>query len=401
MNLHPRFLSFLATLLLGMSITTPRVQAADIDESPLPIQAEQTFVELEFNRPIVLTHANDGSNRVFVAEQDGLVRVFDNDADAVQTADYLDFRTKVVYQDNQNEEGLLGLAFHPQYKKNGYFYIYYTTTDAPHTSVVSRFNVSKDDPNKADPKSELEILRVAQPFWNHNGGTIAFGPDGYLYIALGDGGAANDPHRNGQNLNTWLGSILRIDVDHKSKGKNYSVPKDNPFVGQAGAKPEIWAYGVRNIWRLSFDSKTGTCWASDVGQDIWEEIDIIVKGGNYGWNLREGKHKFGPNGVGPRKDLIEPIWEYKHDVGKSITGGHVYRGTKFPELAGHYLYADYVTGLIWALQYDESKKVVTANRSISWPAGADPLPVMSFGEDEQGELYMLTPSGHVFRFMKK
>ncbi len=374
--------------------------AAEIDESPLPIRAEQTFFDLEFRRPIVLTHAGDGSDRVFVAEQEGVVRVFENDPEAQESSVFLDIESQVVYKDDQNEEGLLGLAFHPKYKENGHLFVYYTTTDAPHTSVVSRFTVSADDPQKVDPATEVEILRIPQPFWNHNGGTIAFGPDGYLYIALGDGGAANDPHRNGQNLKTLLGSVLRIDVDRKSGKKNYAIPPDNPFVNTPGARPEIYAYGIRNIWRLSFDPETGLCWASDVGQDLWEEIDIIVKGGNYGWNLREAKHKFGPQGSEPREDLIEPIWEYHHSIGKSITGGHVYRGKRLPELAGSYLYADYVTGRIWALKYDAAAKKVTANRSISWPEGADPLPVMSFGEDEQGEAYMLTPSGHIFGFVK-
>ncbi len=400
MKMLPRMTLVFSALVLTVSILSAAGRAAEIDESPLAIRATQAFIDLEFRRPIVMTYAGDGSDRLFVAEQEGVIRVFKNDQDATESSPFLDIESKVVYKDNENEEGLLGFAFHPKYKENGHLFVYYTTTDAPHTSVVSRFTVSADNPQHVDPKTEVEILRIPQPFWNHNGGTIAFGPDGYLYIALGDGGAGNDPMGNGQNLKTWLGSILRIDVDHKSDGKNYSIPKDNPFVKTPGARPEIYAYGVRNIWRLSFDRKTGLCWAADVGQNIWEEIDIIVKGGNYGWNLREAKHKFGPNGVGPRKDLIDPIWEYHHDIGKSITGGQVYRGKQFPELEGSYLYADYVSGRIWALKYDADKKVVTANRSISWPEGVDPLPVMSFGEDEQGEAYMLTPSGHIFGFEK-
>lgn len=371
--------------------------AAEVDESPLPIRVERAFPELTIRRPIVLTHAGDGTNRVFVAEQQGVIRVFENDQEVEETKVYFDVESKVSYKDNENEEGLLGLAFHPQYKKNGHFYLYYSTTDAPHTSVLSRFTVSKDDPGKADPKSEVELMRIPQPYWNHNGGTIAFGPDGYLYIALGDGGAGRDPHGNGQNLETLLGAILRIDVDHKQGGKNYAVPADNPFVAKpAGARPEIWAYGVRNIWRLSFDRETGVCWAADVGQDLWEEINIIKKGGNYGWNLREAKHKFGDKGVGPRKDLIDPIWEYHHDIGKSITGGYVYRGKLLPELVGSYLYADYVTGRVWALRYDEAKQKVTANRPIE----SDRLPIMSFGEDEQGEVYCTSHFGIIFRFAK-
>ncbi|MCI0460438.1 MAG: PQQ-dependent sugar dehydrogenase, partial [Gemmataceae bacterium] len=237
--------------------------------------------------------------------------------------------------------------------------------------------------------SEEEILRIERPFWNHDGGTICFGPDGYLYIALGDGGAANDPHGNGQNLKTLLGSVLRIDVDRKENGKPYAIPKDNPFVNRPDAQPEIWCYGLRNVWRMAFDRKTGKLWAGEVGQNLWEEINILTAGGNYGWNLREALHPFGPKGVGPRPDLIDPIWEYHHDTGKSITGGLVYRGKQFPELEGAYLYADYVSGLIWALRYDEAKGRVTAHQRIRDRR----LPIMSFGEDEQGEAYLMTFSG--------
>lgn len=370
---------------------------AEIDESPLPLHTERAFENLEFRRPVALTHAGDGSNRVFVADQYGLIYVFENSPDVEESQVFLDIESRVVYKDNENEEGLLGLAFHPRYRETGEFFVYYTSVEAPHTSVVSRFRVS-DDPNHADPASEEEILRIKQPYWNHNGGTIVFGPDGYLYIVLGDGGSRADPQGNGQNLKTLLGSVLRIDVDRKENGLNYAIPADNPFVGTTdGARPEIWAYGLRNVWRLTFDRETGTCWAGDVGQDVWEEIDIIVKGGNYGWNLREGKHPFGPHGVGPREDLIEPIWEYHHDVGKSITGGHVYRGKELPELAGYYLYGDYVSGILWALKYDMQEKRVVENRTIR---GYN-LPVVSYGEDEEGEVYFTsTLGGTIWQFVR-
>jgi glucose/arabinose dehydrogenase len=348
-------------------------------------------------RPILLTNSGDGSNRIFVPTQQGVVYSFKNDAKTVDTNVFLDLRDRVVYNDNQNEEGFLGMAFHPKYKENGQFFIFYTTKHAPHTNIISRFRVSPDNPNKAEATSEEELLRIPHPYWNHDGGTLCFGPDGMLYIAVGDGGAGNDPHKNGQNVGTVLGKILRIDVDRKENGKNYAIPKDNPFVGTAGAAPEVYALGLRNVWRMAFDRQTGTFWAADVGQNLWEEINLIVKGGNYGWSVREGRHVFGPEGSGPRPDLIEPIWEYDHQVGSSITGGHVYRGKRIPELFGKYLYADYVTGKVWALKYDEAAKKVVSNEAIPTPK----MPIISFGEDELGEVYfnMVTPEGRgIFRF---
>lgn len=353
-------------------------------------------------RPIVLTHANDGSGRIFVATQHGVIHVLKG-PDATESKVFLDLRDRVVYNDRQNEEGFLGLAFHPDYKQNGQFFVYYDSKRLdPHDSAISRFKVSSSDPDKADPGSEELLMKIPAPYWNHNGGTIAFGNDGYLYIGLGDGGSANDPHANGQKMDTWLGKILRIDINKKDAGKNYAVPADNPFVGKADAKPEIYAVGLRNIWRMSFDKQTGTLWCADVGQDLWEEIDLIVKGGNYGWSVREGQHAFGPNGTGARADLIDPIWEYDHLVGSSITGGQVYRGTKVPELVGKYVYADYVTGKLWALKYDEAAKKVISNEAIPTISGSQ-MPVISFGSDGQGELYFMivSPDGKgVFRLAR-
>lgn len=387
-----RYLS--VALVLTLASSSFAQQKQPLPDTPLAIRPVRAFPNLNIELPVLIANAGDGSNRLFVGNQKGILYVMKNDPSVEEPNVFLDISDRVVYKKNENEEGLLGLAFHPKYKTNGEFFLYYNTTDKPHTTVVSRFKVSKDDPNKADPKSEEELLRIPQPYWNHNGGTLAFGPDDYLYIGLGDGGAGGDPHGHGQNLKTWLGSILRIDVDKHDQGKKYAVPKDNPFVGREDAQPEIYAYGFRNIWRMSFDRETGHLWAADVGQNLWEEIDIVVKGGNYGWNLREGFHKFGDKGSEPRQDLIEPIWEYHHDLGKSITGGYVYRGKKVPALAGCYLYADYVTGRMWALKYDEEAKKVVANYALQ----DQKMPIITYGEDEQGEVYCSDMFGNLYRF---
>lgn len=372
----------------------------EVDTTPLPLETAVAFGDLTWTgwdsgadtgrvnplRPIVLTHAGDGSGRTFVATQHGVIHSF-KQGDK-QTNIFLDIQSKVFYSDRENEQGLLGVAFHPKYKEKGEVFVFYTLKQPKLTNVVSRFKVSKDDPNKLDPASEEELLRINHKYWNHDGGTICFGPDGYLYIVLGDGGSGGDPDDNGQNLNTLLGKILRIDIDHKGTQTAYEIPKDNPFVGKKDAKGEIFALGVRNPWRLSFDRKTGQGWFGEVGQNIWEEINLLEKGGNYGWRRRESLHPFADDGTGPKPEFIEPIWEYHHEIGKSITGGFVYRGQERPELQGLYLYADYVTGRLWALKYDEAKKRVVANHPIKDKA----LPIMSYGEDEKGEVYLLTYS---------
>ena len=393
--MQSRFASVVClTLSLFVTVTS---QAADapqpMADTPLAVKAVRAFPELKFRRPVLLTNAGDGSNRIFVCSQQGQIHVFPNKSDVEEAEIFLEWEKKTVYKDQEFEEGILGLAFHPKFKSNGEFFMYYT--EVPHISVISRFKVSKDNPNKADPASEEQILRIPQPYWNHNGGTLAFGPDGYLYIGLGDGGAGNDPHKNGQNPNTMLGKILRIDVDHQDAGKKYAVPKDNPWVGKAGAATEAYAMGIRNTWRMSFDRQTGALWQADVGQDFWEEINLITKGGNYGWNLREGMHKF-KEGSDAKPELIEPIWEYHHAIGKSITGGVVYRGKKVPELQGCYLYGDFVSGKLWALKYDDKAKKVVANYILQ----GDNLPVMTYGEDESGEVYFTAPFGQIFTFAK-
>lgn len=394
----PKCLHFLlfAAIASALCFSTTNVQA-EVDTSALAVAVEKTFtnLETEIRRPIILDHAGDGSNRIFIASQWGQIYVMPNDPDVVDAEMFADLSDRVMYKRNENEEGMLGLAFHPNFRDNGQFFVYYTTKSEPHTSIVSRFH-STDGKAKLD--SEEELMRIPQPFWNHNGGTIVFGPDGYLYIALGDGGKANDPFNNGQNLQTLLGSVLRIDVNNKGEKTAYAIPADNPFVDFKDiARPEIWAYGVRNIWRMTFDRETNQLWAGDVGQNLWEEINLIHRGGNYGWNIREGKHNFSPTASGPRADLIEPIWEYDHEAGKSITGGFVYRGSKVPALAGKYLYADYVTGRVWALDYDYDSGQVKGNHLIT----QGKMPIITFGEDEQGEAYFTTDSHQIYKFTAK
>jgi glucose/arabinose dehydrogenase len=388
-------------------------ETAGVDQSPINVQVESAFPNLVWAdeltgadeglakepRPLLLTGAADGTNRIFVGMQPGTVQVFKNDPAVESATTFLDITDRTHYRvPQENEEGFLGLAFHPKYKENGEFFVYYTgeyDNERDRRSVISRFRVSKDDSNKADPDSEQILLTIPDKFWNHNGGTIVFGPDGYLYIGLGDGGFRADPDGNGQKLGELWGKILRIDVDHKDEGLAYAIPKDNPFVGKEGARGEVWCYGIRNVWRIAFDRETGDLWAGDVGQDLYEEVDIIVKGGNYGWNLREGFHPFGRNGSEPRPDLIEPIWEYPREYGKSVTGGVVYRGPSVPALNGAYLYGDYVSGHIWALWYDKEAKRVSANRTIRENGGT----ITSFGEDDAQEAYFTSQDGGIFKFV--
>ncbi|MEO1992966.1 MAG: PQQ-dependent sugar dehydrogenase [Pirellulales bacterium] len=345
-------------------------------------------------RPLLVTHAHDGSGRRFVLDQGGMIHVFK--AGEKDGKLFLDMRPSTALWKKANEEGLLGLAFHPRHKDNGEFFLCYSVASKPQTEVISRFRVRPDNPDQADPSSEEILLTIDQPFKNHNGGSIAFGNDGFLYIGLGDGGSRNDPFDGGQNLDTLLGKILRIDVDTKDSGNAYGVPSDNPFVGRSGARPEIYAYGFRNPWQISCDRETGRIWVADVGQELWEEIDIVEKGGNYGWSRFEGTLSFGSKTTPSSSDPYRPpLWQYDHQIGKSITGGCVYRGNDIKELSGAYLYGDFVSGLLWALSFDDDTQTVN-NYSIPWNG----LPIFGFGQDEEGNAYVTTssPTGQgVFR----
>jgi len=315
--------------------------------------------------------------------------VFDNSPATTSAGTFLDIRDRV--NDDGDEEGLLGLAFHPQFKSNGYFYVDYTAS-GPDRTVIARYQVDPANANRADKNSQLVLLEISQPYSNHNGGQIVFGPDGYLYIAMGDGGSGGDPHNNGQNPQALLGKILRIDVNSPSAGRNYGIPADNPFVNNAsGYKEEIYAYGLRNPWRFSFDSTTGWLWAADVGQNRIEEIDIIEKGKNYGWRIMEGTECYNPGRGCDTRGLVQPIWEYSHETGQSITGGFVYRGSSVPELVGQYIYADYVSGRIWALRYDGH------GRAINTELVDTPFLISSFGVDRNNELYLCTFNKRIYR----
>ncbi len=377
------------------------ISTEGVDMSPMKIKVERAYPNLRIERPLMIDHGYDGSGRLFIASQLGTIHIVGKDEQIEEAPVFLDISSKVAYRDDQNEEGFLGLAFHPQFKSNGHFFVYYTTTDEKQMSVISRFTVSKSDPNVADPETEVVLMKIKQPYWNHNGGTILFGPDGYLYVGLGDGGLGKDPLLSAQDLSTWLGKILRIDIDNTMPGFNYAIPEDNPFVDTPKAKPEIFAYGFRNIWRMSFDRKTGDFWVADVGQDLWEEVNLVTKGGNYGWSIRESAHPFYQKPGQDISKLIDPIWEYPHvePWGKSITGGLVYRGSQVPSLEGYYVYADYVSGRLWALKYDAEKKKVVENRKINWPPS---LPIVTFGETEDGEVLFSTTTsgGRIYRYVE-
>lgn len=364
--------------------------APPADDLPA-IKLVKPFPKRAFNRPMFLCHAGDGSGRLFLVEQDGRILILPAQPDQ-EPAVFLNIVGKTTRVDN--EEGLLCVAFDPDFKANGFFYIWYSMA-GPRRHVLARLSVSKTNPNAADPASEKILMEISKPFGNHNGSTLAFGKDGFLYISIGDGGNANDPHRNGQNLNSHLAKILRIDVGKDEGGRGYAIPKDNPFVGRADAKPEIFAYGCRNVWRMSFDRETGALYAGDVGQDKWEEVNLIVKGGNYGWNLREGRVKFerssDPAASAAAANFVDPIWIYDRKMGTSITGGYVYRGKRIPGLVGHYVCGDYTIGTIFGLKLKDDK--VAGEKIIL----SQPKNITSFGEDADGELYVMMFDGNLYQ----
>lgn len=354
-------------------------------------QAQDDVELVEFatglNSPAAITHAGD--DRLFVVEKAGYIRIIDTEGN-LKPEPFLDITDRA--DPAGNEQGLLGLAFHPNYGNNGYFFVNYT--DDQDQSHIARFSVNDGNPDLADPDSEFTILTLDQPFTNHNGGDLVFGPDGYLYIGFGDGGSGGDPGNRSQNLSVLLGKMLRIDVD---SGNPYAIPEDNPFVDNPDALDEIWAYGLRNPWRFSFDRETGDLWIADVGQNQIEEIDFQPAssdgGENYGWRCYEGNSTYNTSGCGPQSDYVFPVFEYTHNNGCSVTGGYVYRGTDIPQMEGYYVFADYCTDYIWTLHEEGGEWI---SNQLGQFSGNN---FSTFGEDANGELYVAGYSnGTIFRF---
>jgi glucose/arabinose dehydrogenase len=368
---------------------TPQPSPTASPKFPDPADYRWMSVLSGLELPVDIQNAGDGSGRLFIVERRGRILVWKSGE--LKPAVFLDITGEVDSQ--YTEQGLLGLAFHPDYARTGLIYVNYI--DLNGNTVIARFHVSVDDPNRADPASEVDLLHVDQPYANHNGGGLAFGPDGYLYIGLGDGGSEGDPLGNGQNLQTLLGKMLRIDVDH---GDPYTIPSDNPFV-KGGGLPEIWTYGLRNPWRFSFDRLTGDLFIADVGQDAWEELDVIpagTSGGmNFGWNYYEGKHPY-KNQPPANASFIFPVAEYSHAEGCAVTGGYMFRGAALPQWQGIYFYGDYCSGTVWGLVKDDQG---------NWQAEilfSPPVQITTFGVDEAGEIYLVDyRSGTLLRLVNK
>ncbi len=402
----------LTLALMVLSASAGSLPAAEKDADLPKLATRVAFPNLSFDRPVAMAYPDDGSNRLFVVEQhQAKIWSFTNDRDIKNKHLFLQLPDKIH---RGNEEGLLGLAFHPKFKQNHQFFVYYSADDnGSRHSVVSRFRTSRKDDRVADPASEERIWVSAEdPYENHNGGTIAFGPDGYLYITLGDSGAADDPLSTGQKPNDWFGSILRIDVDHPSDGRPYGIPADNPSRRSpkfAHWASEVYCIGLRNVWKFSFDRKTGDLWAGDVGQNLWEMVHKIENGGNYGWSIKEAFHPFQPQRrqkPDPASPVRPPIVEYPHaptsdrpDSGLSITGGYVYRGKQLPELVGTYVYGDYDSGRIWGLRYENGK--VLASGQMIEVSPKTKLNIASFGEDAHGELYILAFDGRIHELVSR
>jgi glucose/arabinose dehydrogenase len=371
--------------ILALCSCRKKTDLADAEEAPAMDGVKLKMIASGFTSPVYIT-APAGDSRLFIVDQPGVIHIVKNGS--LLSRPFLNIKDRVAYG---GERGLLSLAFHPKYSENGFFYVNYTRRPDGHTHV-ERYSATPDS-DEADPASQKLILMVEQPHANHNGGHIQFGPDGMLYIGMGDGGSAGDPHNHGQDRSTLLGDLLRIDVDG---GDPYSIPADNPFSSQPGMRPEIWAWGLRNPWRFAFDAPSGLLYIADVGQNRYEEIHVapISQGGlNYGWRIMEGKHCYRSETCSS-EGLVLPATEYGHSQGCSITGGYVYRGKAIPNLDGQYFYADYCLGWIKSFRYINGEISVRK----TWKLGVESN-VLSFGLDSAGELYVCFSNGKVYKFV--
>lgn len=384
-----KFILTAVFIVLAIFISDTRVISASSQKSAYII--ENAFPSLTFTNPVGIYSPGKSSTRLFVVEQAGRIYSFENDVNVKIKELFLDIRANVLYG---GEQGLLGLVFHPNYAVNGLFFVNYVTNN-PRRTIISHFSVDSTNPMQADSSSEVIILEVAQPYGNHNGGQIAFNPlDGYLYIGLGDGGSSGDPLGHGQNRSTLLGSILRINVDQTAESLEYSIPADNPFAENTnGYREEIFAWGLRNPWRFSFDPEDETLWVGDVGERRKEEIDIIESGQNMGWNVMEGSSCYNPTSGCSQAGLTLPIWDYGRTDGISVTGGYIYRGNLMPELVGKYIYGDYGSGKIWALEFDGVKAENTLLLDSE-------LNIPSFGVDNMNELYVCAFDNHIYKISR-
>ena len=384
-----RRLSLIALLVSGLVLGCGGAGYSNVSSS---VSITTQLVVSGLSAPLGLEQPNDGTGRLFVVQQGGMVRTIQGGAVLPQA--FLDITSKIIVQ---GEMGLLGLAFHPNYQQNRKFYVNYVRNSAGQfQSVIAEYTASAANANFADPATERILLTVDQVnnFPNHKAGQLAFGPDGFLYFGLGDGGSAGDPLGHGQDTQTLLGKMMRIDVNAASPGLQYRIPPDNPFVS-GGGLPEIWAFGFRNPWRFSFDEATGRQFVADVGQNNFEEIDIVQKGGNYGWNTMEGMHCFNPSTGCNMAGLALPIAEYSHAEGDAVIGGFVYHGASIPAMRGTYVFGDLDTGKIWNLTETTAN---TWNRTLLMQSG---LTISSFGQDQAGELYVVDFNGRVFKIVAK
>ena len=396
--------SFLLCTLSAFAVTT----ALRANDQAVLVPA---FPNVTVDKPIAVVIPPDGSDRLFLVQQRGKVLILPKDESSAEAKVFLDLSgIGMEAADGKFEEGLLGLAFHPKFKENGKFYVSHSAQDMKRT-VYAEYKVSASDPDKADP-TERVLLEVPAPYWNHHSGNMAFGPDGYLYIALGDGGGkpGGDPFRHGQNVFALQGKVLRLDVDRTQGSRAYGIPDDNPFKGKEAKREEIYAFGFRNPWGLHFD-KEGTLWLADVGQELFEEVNLVEKGGNYGWSFREGMGAYPPRTepVPEGTTFVDPILAYDHSKGISITGGVVYTGSKLPALKGAYIYGDWGYGTIWALTYDKTAKKVMSNTVVVESAliegkngkKASSFKPAAFCEDASHEILALDWMGKIWRLAPK